>query len=683
MKEPKALKKDTSLAANGETRIDSYYYFNQRENPEVLDYLRAENDYCDDRLKHTEAFQENLFREMKARIKEDDESVPYILRDYEYKTKYDKGTEYPVFMRRPAGSDQYDVIIDQNELAKDCDFHEIGGMSVSSNNRLLALGEDKVSRRIYTIRFKDLETGDFLSDVLKDTTGGVAWANDNKTVFYARRDAVTLRPYVIFRHVLGTPQSEDVEIYRELDAKFTCGVGKSKSEEFITISSSSSTSNEYRYIRADEPESAFRLFEHREPDHEYSIAHFDDYFYILSNKNAPNFKLLKTPIDKTGAAHWEEVIPHRDEVLIEGIDLFAEFLVLTERKNGLTHIKVKPWNGDEEYELPFNDPAYVAYTGINPDFNAHQLRYGYTSLTTPSSVYLFDMKTRKQKLLKQVKPEGGYEADYYQSERIFAPAPDGTRVPVSLVYKKSLRKNEPQPLLLEGYGSYGISSDPMFSSVRLSLLDRGFIVAIAHVRGGEEMGRKWYDQGKMLNKKNTFTDFIACGEHLIEQGYTTNQMLFAEGGSAGGLLMGAIMNMRPDLWKGVVAQVPFVDVLTTMLDESIPLTTGEFDEWGNPKIAAYYDYIKSYSPYDNVAPQDYPHLLVLTGLHDSQVQYWEPAKWVAKLRDQRTNDNLLLFYTNLSAGHGGESGRFRALKETAKEYAFLLHLAHKINSPVS
>lgn len=683
MKEPKPQKIDTSLAANGETRIDSYYYFNQRENPEVLDYLRAENDYCDHALKHTEAFQESLFAEMKARIKEDDESVPYILRGYEYKTKYDKGTEYPVLMRRPAGSDQYDVIIDQNELAKDCDFHEIGGMSVSSNNRLLALGEDKVSRRIYTIRFKDFETGDFLSDVLKDTTGSVAWANDNKTVFYSRRDEVTLRPYVIYRHVLGTPQSDDVEIYREPDARFTCGVGKSKSEKFITIASSSSTSNEYRYISADEPESAFKLFEHREPDHEYSIAHFDDYFYILSNKNAPNFKLLKTPVEKTGAENWVEVIPHRDEVLLEGIDLFAEFLVLTERKNGLTHIKVKPWNGDEEYELPFNDPAYVAYTGINPDFNAHQLRYGYTSLTTPSSVFLFDMKTREQKLLKQVKPEGGYEADDYQSERIFAPAADGTRVPVSLVYKKSLRKNKAQPLLLEGYGSYGISSDPMFSSVRLSLLDRGFIVAIAHVRGGAKMGRKWYDEGKMLNKKNTFTDFIACGEHLIQQGFTTNQMLFAEGGSAGGLLMGAVINMRPDLWKGVVAQVPFVDVLTTMLDESIPLTTGEFEEWGNPKIAEYYDYIKSYSPYDNVASKDYPHLLVLTGLHDSQVQYWEPAKWVAKLRDYRTNDNLLLFYTNLSAGHGGESGRFRALKETAKEYAFLLHLADKIDARVS
>lgn len=676
MKEPNPRKIDTSLAANGETRIDSYYYFNQRENPEVLDYLRAENEYCDAKLKHTEEFQENLFREMKARIKEDDESVPYMLRNYEYKTKFDKGTEYPVFLRRPAGENEYNVIVDQNELAKDSDFHEIGGMSVSSNNRLLAIGEDKISRRIYTIRFKDLETGEFLTDVLKDTTGGVAWANDNKTVFYSRRDEVTLRPYIIYRHVLGTPQSKDVEVYRELDTRFTCGVGKSKSEAYITITSSSSITSEYRYIHADKPLTEFELFDNRETGHEYSIAHFEDYFYILSNKNAPNFKLLKTPVNQTGQKNWVEVIPHRDEVLLEGIDLFAEFLVLTERKNGLTHIKVKPWNGDEEYELPFNDPAYVAYTGINPDFNSHKLRYGYTSLTTPSSVYLFDMKTREQKLLKQVKPEGGYEPDDYKSERIFAPANDGTLVPVSLVYKKSERKEgAPAPLLLEGYGSYGISSDPMFSSVRLSLLDRGFIVAIAHIRGGEELGRKWYDDGKMLNKKNTFTDFIACGEHLVNQGYTQKEMLFAEGGSAGGLLMGAVINMRPDLWKGVVAQVPFVDVLTTMLDESIPLTTGEFDEWGNPKNAEYYEYMKSYSPYDNVANQDYPNLLVLTGLHDSQVQYWEPAKWIAKLRDKRTNDNLLLFYTNLSAGHGGESGRFRALKETAKEYAFLLHLA--------
>ena len=678
MQEPKAEHKDVSLAAHGETRIDPFYWMRERENPEVLNYLRAENDYCDAELKQTEKLQDELFKEMKARIKEDDESVPYTLRGYEYQTKFKKGKEYPVFLRRKVEDKDFSVFLDQNSLAEGHDYHSLGGLSISSNNKLLAVAEDTVSRRIYTVRFKDLTTGEFLTDKLENTIGGVAWANDNKTVFYSRRDPVTLRPYVILRHVLGTSQSEDEEIYRETDPQFVCGVGKSKSEQYITISSSSSVSDEYRFVPADKPFDDFVLFEKRERGHEYDIAHYKDAFYILSNKNAPNFKLMKTPVDQTAEKHWEEVIPHREDVLLEDIDIFARFLVLTERKNGLIHLKIRSWDGKNQYEIPFNDPAYVAYTGINPDFESDKLRYGYTSLTTPPSVYLFDMNTREQELLKQNAPEGPFEASDYRSERIFAQAPDGTQVPVSLVYKVSERKpGKPGPLLLDGYGSYGISSDPTFSSVWLSLLDRGFIMAIAHIRGGEEMGRKWYEEGKMLHKMNTFTDFIACGEHLIKTGYTDKEQLFATGGSAGGLLMGAVINMRPDLWKGAVASVPFVDVLTTMLDESIPLTTGEYDEWGNPNDREYYDYIEKYSPYDNVAEQDYPHLLVLTGLHDSQVQYWEPAKWIAKLRELRTNKNKLLLHTNLSAGHGGSSGRFRALKEAAKEYAFLLDLVKK------
>jgi oligopeptidase B len=673
MDAPKAKHIDFSLAAHGETRIDPFYWMRDRESDEVLQHLRNENAYTDEKMKDTKELQEKLFAEMKGRIKEDDESVPYTLRGYEYRTKFEKGNEYPVFLRRKVEEKEEKVILDQNQLAEGKDFHSLGGMSLSVNNKLLAFGEDTLSRRIYKVRFKNLETGEFLDDVLDNTTGSVAWANDNKTVFYAMQDE-TLRPSKIYRHVLGSDQKDDDLIYEEKDATFLCYAFKSKSEKYIMIGSSSSVSNEYRYLPADEPNGEFQLFDKRERDHEYSIAHYNDHFYILTNKDARNFKVMKTPEHKTTQENWESVIEHRDDVMIENMELFQNFMVTEERENGLVNLCIRPWEGDM-HEIKFSDPAYVAYIGINPDFNTDNLRYGYTSLITPPSIYLYNMKTREQELLKQQEVVGGYNQDEYKSERLYATARDGKQVPISLVYKKDIHRNgQSQPLLLYGYGSYGISTDPSFSSIRLSLLDRGFIFAIAHIRGGEDLGRDWYLDGKWLNKMNTFTDFIDCAEHLIEKNYTVQSQLYALGGSAGGMLMGAIVNMRPDLWNGVVAAVPFVDVVTTMLDESIPLTTGEYDEWGNPNDETYYRYMLRYSPYDNVEPKGYPNLLVTTGFHDSQVQYWEPAKWVAKLREKKTDQNLLLMKVNLDAGHGGSSGRFKRLRETALDYAFLLKL---------
>lgn len=671
---PVATKKPKELTTHGDVRVDNYYWLNERENQEVIDYLNAENDYTTAKLKHTEDFQKALFEEMKGRIKEDDQSVPYFYNGYWYITRYEKGLEYPVFSRKKDSlENEEEILIDQNELAINHAYHALGGMQVSPNNLLMAFGEDTVSRRIYTIRFKDLESGEVLEDVLQNTTGNVAWANDNKTVFYTQKDE-SLRSYKIFRHVLGTPQSEDVEIFHEADETFNTGVYRSKSGAYIIIGSGATVSNEYRFLSADTPLGEFTVFQPRERHLEYSIAHYKDHFYVLTNLDAKNFRLMRTSVNATEKPNWEEVIPHRDDVLLEDLELFEDYLVLGERKNGLTGLHVMAWDGSQDYYIPFNDAAYVVFTTVNRDYNTHLLRYGYSSLTTPATQYEFNMKTKEQTLLKQQEVVGGHNPEDYHAERLYVTAKDGAKVPVSLVYKKGMEKNGQNPVLLYGYGSYGYSIDPSFSSIRLSLLNRGFVFAIAHIRGSETMGRAWYEDGKLLNKRNTFTDFNDCAEHLIQEKFTSSEHLYAMGGSAGGLLMGAIMNMRPDLYNGIVASVPFVDVVTTMLDESIPLTTGEFDEWGNPKDPTYYDYMKSYSPYDNVTAQDYPNVLVTTGLHDSQVQYWEPAKWVAKLRDLKTDDNLLLLHTNMEAGHGGASGRFEVLKEVAMEYAFMLDL---------
>ena len=684
---PVAKKEAKELTINGDTRIDNYYWMKlsdeqkNAKNPdqqtqEVLDYLNAENDYTKGKLKHTEAFQEKLYNEIVGRIKKDDSSVPYKDNGYFYITRYEKGKEYPIYSRKKENLEaEEEIMLDANVEATKYAFYRAGGLSVSPNNKLLSYGEDTLSRRIYTIKFKNLETGEMLDDVIPNTTGRAVWANDNKTLFYSVKDDA-LRSYKIFKHKLGTDASQDEEVYHEADETFGTYVYKTKSDKYIVIGSYQTLSSEYRILNADTPDGEFQIFQPRERDHEYSIAHFEDKFYIRTNLDAKNFRLMETSETATSKDNWKEVIGNRDDVLFEGMDVFKDYLVLSERKNGITQLRVMPNQGAEHY-IEFQDEAYMAYTSTNPDFDTDVLRIGYTSLTTPNSTYDYNMKTKERELMKQQEVVGEFNPDDYKSERVYAKVRDDVKVPISIVYKKGFKKDGSAPLLLYGYGSYGASMDPYFSSVRLSLLDRGFVFAIAHIRGGEEMGRHWYEDGKLLKKKNTFYDFIDCGEYLLAEKYTSPGNLYAQGGSAGGLLMGAVINYRPDLWNGIIAAVPFVDVVTTMLDETIPLTTGEFDEWGNPKDKVYYDYIKSYSPYDNVETKEYPNMLVTTGLHDSQVQYWEPAKWVAKLREMKTDNNTLLLHTNMDAGHGGASGRFARHKETALQYAFLLDLAGK------
>jgi oligopeptidase B len=671
---PIAKKINKELDIHNDTRIDPYYWMNDRNDPEVIDYLNAENAFTKGVMEHTSKFQEDLFHEMKNRIKEDDQSVPYKSNGYFYYSRFEKGKEYSINCRKNGSLEsKEEIIVDQNVRAKGHDYYALGGLSISDDNKLVAIGEDTVSRRIYHIQFMNLETGEMLSDLLENTTGGITWAADNKTVFYSQKDE-TLRSDKIYRHILGTPQSDDVLVFHEDDATFNTFVYRSKSREYILIGSGSTLSSEYKYLDANNPLGEFSMFQKREDDHEYGLAHYGGYWYVSTNWNAKNFKLMRTPVGQTEKENWEEVIPHRNDVLLEDLEIFNDYLVLGERQDGLTNLRIIPWDGSEEHYIKFNDPAYMVYTSVNRDYETKVLRYGYTSLTTPSSLYDYNMDTREQELLKQQEVIGGYNVEEYEAKRFMADARDGKRVPISLVYKKGLKRPEGNPMLLYAYGSYGHSIDPGFSSTRLTLLDRGFVFAIAHIRGSQTLGREWYDDGKMMNKKNTFFDFIDCAEFLIQEKYTTPEHLYAMGGSAGGLLMGAIINYRPDLWNGVVAAVPFVDVVTTMLDESIPLTTGEFDEWGNPKEEEAYHYIKSYSPYDNVEAKDYPNMLVTTGLHDSQVQYWEPAKWIAKLRDMKTDNNILLLKTNMEAGHGGASGRFEGLKETALEYAFIFDL---------
>ncbi len=670
---PRAEKFDKELVLHGDIRQDPYFWLRERENAKVIEYLESENSYRQEAMSHTEPLQEKLFKEIKGRIKEDDESVPYFKNDYWYYLRYEKGESYPIFCRKKESLDnEEEILLNVNEMARDHSYYNVTGLSISPDNKILAFGEDTLSRRIYSIRFKNLETGEFLDDRLEYTTGGAAWANDNKTLFYTVKDA-SLRPHKIFRHQLGEDSRNDVEIYHEQDETFVSVVYKSKSRRFLIIGSSSTLSNEYRYLDCSDPLGDFKIIQPRERELEYSVAHFEDHWYIYTNKDgATNFKLMKTPLGATGKENWLDVIPHRQEVYLENIEIFKDYLVTEERRNGLTSIRIMPWNGEAEHRIEFPEETYTAGIGQNPEFDTPILRYGYSSLTTPASVYDYNMASRKQKLMKRLEVIGGHDPELYQSERIWATAADGKKVPMSLVYKKSLRKEEGNPLLLYAYGSYGHTIDPSFSSVRLSLLDRGFVFAIAHVRGGQYLGREWYEQGRMLHKKNTFSDYISCAEELINSQYTTPEHLYAMGGSAGGLLMGAVVNMKPELFNGVIAAVPFVDVVSTMLDESIPLTTGEYDEWGNPNNAEYYEYIKSYSPYDNVEAKAYPAMLVTTGLHDSQVQYWEPAKWVAKLRELKTDQNPLYLYCNMETGHGGASGRYEAYKETAMEYAFLL-----------
>lgn len=674
-KVPQIKKIPKELKIHGDTRIDNYYWLNDRENPEVIEYLNAENAYRESEMKHTEHFQSQLFEEIKGRIKEQDQSVPYKKKGYWFYVRFEIGQEHPIYCRKKGSMEaEEEVLLNVNELAKDQGFYQIGGMSISPDNQWLAFGEDKLSRRIYTIRFKNLQTGEISEEKIENTTGSVAWAEDSSLLFYTVKDE-TLRPSKIMRHKKGGLSSDDVLIYTEEDSTFTTFIYKSKSEKFLIIANSSTVSNEYWYLDSSRPMGEFSLFQKRERDLEYGIAHFQDQWYIHTNKDgASNFKLMTCSLNATSKEDWKELIPHRGDVYLEGVDLFKNHLVLEERSNGLSKIRIKKWADNSEHYLVFPEETYTASTGNNPDFDTEILRFAYSSLSTPASVFDYNMNTRERELKKQMEVIGGYNASEYQSERIWAKAKDGVEIPISLVYKKSLKKEDGNPLLLYGYGSYGATMDPSFSSTRLSLLDRGFIFAIAHIRGGEYLGRDWYEKGKMLHKKNTFSDFIACGEKLIEDKYSNPNKLYGLGGSAGGLLIGAVINQKPELFKGVIAAVPFVDVITTMLDETIPLTTGEYDEWGNPNQEEYYHYMKSYSPYDNVEAKDYPAILITTGLHDSQVQYWEPAKWTAKLREYKTDKNPLYLFTNMDTGHGGASGRFETYKETAMEYAFLFDL---------
>ncbi len=684
---PTAEKVAKELVAHGNTRIDNYFWMRLSEEQKnavekdeqtqkVLDYLNAENDYLKAKLEHTEALQESLYNEIVGRIKQTDESVPYKDNGYWYYTRYEEGQEYPIYCRK-RGSLEADeeVMLNVNELAKGHDYYAVNGVRISEDNNLVAFGVDTVSRRRYTIHVKDLRTGAITEQPVPNTQGYVVWANDNKHFFYTKKDPLTLRSNQIFRHELGTDPATDAHIYTEEDETFYTGIRKSKSDKYLVIWSGSTLTNHFQILEADRPRGEFRAFTPRERGLEYDIEHYGDKFYIVTNLDAQNFRLMETPETKTTKANWTEKIAHRKDTLLMGIEIFKGFLVVSERANANPLMRIMNQKTGEQHYLDFGEPAYTTYPSTNIDFDTETLRYGYTSMTTPNSTYDYNMRTREKTLLKQQEVVGGYNPSDYQTERLWATADDGTKIPVSLVYKKGITRNGDNNTMLYGYGSYGATMNPSFSSVRLSLLNRGFIYAIAHIRGGQEMGRQWYEDGKMFKKKNTFTDFIDCAEFLISENYTKPEKLFASGGSAGGLLMGAVVNMRPELFKGVIAEVPFVDVVTTMLDDDIPLTTGEFDEWGNPDVLESYMYMLEYSPYDQVKAQDYPNMLVTTGLHDSQVQYWEPAKWVAKLRDMKTDDNTLLLRTNMETGHGGATGRFRVYRETAQEYAFILDLA--------
>ena len=687
---PVAKKIPVTFEQNGIQWTDDYFWMRlsdeqkMAENPddqtkEVIKYLEEENTYREHCMKPLSYFEQTIFEEIKARIKQTDMSVPYFYNGYFYLTRYDEGNEYPVYSRKKGDlSAPEEVLLDLNDLSKGFEYYSVAARAVSPDNEKLAFSEDNVGRRQYTIKIKNLATGELYPDTIQNTSGGITWGNDNKTLFYAVNDEA-LRSHKIFRHILGTDVTEDVCVFHENDDTFSTFIYKTKSKKYLVIASTSTLSNEYRILEADNPLGTFRLFETRKKNLEYDIEHFSDKWYIRTNKDgAVDFKIMYCPESYTTIDHWKDFISAKPDILIEGMEIFTEFMVISERVSGLTKIRIKPWNGADEFHVEFQESVHTVYTGINPECDSAVVRLEYTSLTTPNTTFDYDVARKHLTLLKQQEVLGDFIPENYVSERYMVPSEDGQPVPLSIVYKKGFKKNGTHPALLYGYGSYGYSMDPYFSSARLSLLDRGFVFAIAHVRGGQELGRDWYEKGKFFHKKNTFIDFIHCGQFLVNEQYAGKDLLFAQGGSAGGLLMGAVVNMNPGMWKGIVAQVPFVDVINTMLDETIPLTTGEFDEWGNPKEENFFHYMRSYSPYDNVEKKEYPAMLVTTGFWDSQVQYWEPAKWVAKLRDYKTDTNPLFLYCNMDTGHGGASGRFKKIEETAMEYTFLLDLAGKI-----
>jgi oligopeptidase B len=677
---PKAAVIPKKLEKFGRTRIDYYYWLKDRSNPKVVAYLDAENAYTDASMAHTKALQRALYDEIVGRINQADTTAPVFDNGYYYSTRFEAGKQYPILVRKRGALEAgEEVLLNENMLAEGHGYFSLDGSQVSPDNRLLAFGMDTGGRLFYTIRIKDLTTGKLLDDVIPDVTSNLAWANDNSTLFYTKQDPNTLRAYRVYRHRLGTRTADDALAYEEADETFFCRISRTKTDRYLMIGSRQTLSTEYRFLDADEPEGTFTVIQPRRPRLEYSADHFGDHFYIRTNLDAKNFRLMKAPIQTPGMERWEEVIAHRADVFLERFELFRDFLVLEERRDGMMRLHVRPWSGEGDHQVGFGEPAYVAHIGPNHELDTVNLRFVYTSMTTPESSYDYDMRKRSKTLVKREEVLRGFDPSKYVTERLHATASDGTKVPISIVYRKDFAKDGSRPLLLYGYGSYGASTDASFQSERLSLLDRGFAYAIAHIRGGQELGREWYESGKLLKKKNTFTDFIACAEYLVREKYTKPDRLFAQGGSAGGLLMGAVINMRPDLFKGVIAAVPFVDVITTMLDPSIPLTTFEYDEWGNPDDRTCFEYMLSYSPYDNVEAKNYPNLLVTTSLQDSQVQYWEPAKWVAKLRATKTDSNRLLFRTYMKGSHGGVSGRYRRYEQTAFHYAFLLDLAGIVN----
>lgn len=671
---PMAARKPRDLVAHGHTRVDDYYWLRERENPEVVAYLEAENEYLEAVMAPTQTLQEQLYEELVGRLQPDDASVPYQLDDYYYYWRYPEGGEYRIWARRqtsPAAAEQ--ILFDGNAMAEDQPYFRLTGMKVSPQHDVAAFAVDTAGNRRYTRRFKNLQTGEYFPESIEDVTPFGVWANDNKTYFYTAHDPVTLRPNRIYRHVLGTDPVEDELVYSEDDEEFSCFTDKTKSRQLLVIACWQTLSSEFRFLDADNPMGDFRVVQPREQGHRYIADHLGDSLYILTDWDAPNFRLMRAPLDSSGKESWEEFVSHRDDTYLDTFELFDDFLVAIERRDGLKHIRIQPWAGQPHY-LAMDETAYDIHLENNVRINTRTLRFHYTSLTTPHTVLDYDMASRQQVVLKEDAVGGHFDKGNYVTERLHAPARDGQLIPLSIVYRKGVVRNGNSPLLMIGYGSYGFTLDPRFRPEILSLLDRGFSVAIAHVRGGQIYGRRWYEDGKLFNKLNTFTDFIDCARFLVTERYTSADRLFAMGGSAGGLLMGAVANMEPDLWRGIVSNVPFVDVVTTMLDESIPLTTSEYDEWGNPNDKDAYDYILGYSPYDQIEAKAYPHMLLTAGLADSQVSYWEPAKYVARMRAMKTNDTLLLLKTNMSAGHAGSSGRFSRQAETALIYAFILQL---------
>ena len=676
---PKAEIKKYQHKTHNDIRVDEFYWLNNPDNPEVIDYLERENDYYAKSTKHLKSLENRLFDEMRSKIKEEDSSAPYFYNGYWYITRYEKNQQYPIYTRKKENlSATEEILFDCNELAKDYDYFKLVGINISPDNKKAVFGIDTLSRRKYTLMIKDLESGELLKTHIKNTTGYGVWANDNEHIFYTKKNSKTLRAESVFRQSIIKGKDSDKLIYKEKDSTFSTFVSKSKSDSYILIGSFSTLTSEYRFLDASKPLDEFKLVQKRIEGLEYSVSHFKNKFYIYSNAdNATNFKIDVVPISNPSKENWKTFLPHSKDVLLEDIDLFKNFWVTTERVNGLAKIFIRNWIDSNKIEIEMDSETYTSYTSTNLEFDTNYLRYIFSSMTQPNQVIQIDMKTLKKEVLKEQPIRGNFDANNYISKRIWVDSRDGKKIPVSILHKKGIEINSKTPLLLYGYGSYGSTIDPSFSSNILSLVDRDFIYAIAHIRGSEYLGRDWYDDGKMLNKKNTFFDFIDVSNYLINKNYTSSKHLYAYGGSAGGLLMGFIVNEAPDLYNGVIAAVPFVDVVTTMLDENVPLTTGEFDEWGNPKIKKYYDYIKSYSPYDNIKNQNYPNLLVTSGLYDSQVQYWEPAKWVARLRLNSSGNNKIYLDTNMEAGHGGSSGRFNSLKETSKKYAFLLGLENK------